>query len=106
MPFWYHLPVPALSDPQPAIVRIDRWLLDDGAEVHAGTRIAVLEAQNSRYLVATNGDGVLLKKLFPAGAHIESTNPIAVIGADGENIPYGRPYSVAQRLAQPQSPRS
>src|SRR4051812_41104841 len=41
MPFWYHLPVPPLDEPQPATVRLAEWLLDVGAEVHQGTRVAV-----------------------------------------------------------------
>lgn len=100
MPFWYHLPVPILSDPQPARVRISEWLLDDGAEVHKGTEIAIIEAEKSRYFVCANGDGTLREKLFPAGAQIESFTPIAVIAADGENIPYGRPSSMGKRLTE------
>lgn len=98
MPFWYYLPIPKLDEPQPATVRLVEWLLDDGAEVHRGTKIAVVEIPMGRYTVTANGDGFLREKLFPAGAEIDSFHPIAVIAADGENIPYGRPHSFAERL--------
>ena len=97
MPFWYHLPILELDDPQPATVRLVQWLLDDGAEVHRGTKVAIIEAPLGRYVVRTNGDGFLQERLVPVGAEIESFAPIAVIAADGENIPYGKPYSLAQR---------
>ncbi len=100
MPFWYQLPIPPLGEPQPANVYIVEWLLQVGAEVHRGTRIAVIEAPTGRYVVIANGDGVLRERHFPAGAEIDFATPIAVISADGENIPYGRPYSLAERLAE------
>jgi hypothetical protein len=54
-----------------------------------------------------NGDGVLRERHFPAGAEIELITPIAVIAADGENIPYGRPYcsqSALRNMVKPQAP--
>jgi pyruvate/2-oxoglutarate dehydrogenase complex dihydrolipoamide acyltransferase (E2) component len=96
MPFWYHFPIPSLGDPQPARVRIKKWLLEVGAEVHKGTRIAVVEAGSSEFALSATGEGVLRERLFPTGAQIESSSPIAIIAADGENIPYGRPYSLAE----------
>ena len=98
MPFWYQLPIPVLDDPQPSRVHLLGWLLDVGAVVHRGTRIAIIEGPTGRYAVAANGDGFLREKHFPAGAEVELTTPIAVIDADGENIPYDRPYSLAERI--------
>jgi pyruvate/2-oxoglutarate dehydrogenase complex dihydrolipoamide acyltransferase (E2) component len=98
MPFSYNLPIPTLEEPQPETVRLDRWLVDEGAEVHRGTRVAILETKIGRYAVITNGDGVLRTRLFPAGAKIESFSALAVIFADGENIPYDRAYSLAEEL--------
>ena len=100
MPFWYQLPIPALGEPRPANVRITEWLIGVDDEVHRGTRIAVIEAPTGRYVVLANGEGVLRELHFPAGAEIDFVTPIAVIAADGENIPYGRPYSLAERLAE------
>jgi pyruvate/2-oxoglutarate dehydrogenase complex dihydrolipoamide acyltransferase (E2) component len=100
MPFWYQVPIPALDDPQPVNVRLVEWLVGVGDEVHRGTKMAVIEAPTGRYVVIANGDGVFREQHFPAGAEIESTTPIGVIATDGENIPYGRPYSLAERLGE------
>ena len=98
MPFWCEVPIPKLDDPQPKIVRLVQWLLDEGAPVPRGTRIAIIEAQDGRYAVLANGDGLLREKRFLPGAEIALSTSIAVIAADGENIPYGRPYSLAEHL--------
>jgi hypothetical protein len=98
MPFFYNLPIPMLEEPQPEMVRLVRWLVDERTEVHRGTKVAILETKFGRYVATTNGDGILRTKLFPAGAEIESFNPFAVIAADGENIPYDRAYSLSQKL--------
>ena len=74
MPFWYHLPIPTVDHPQPATVRLVKWLLGDGAEVHAGTKIAIIETARARFGVTTNGDGFLRERLVPAGAQVESSS--------------------------------
>jgi len=94
----YQLLTPKLGDPQPGTVRITAWLLDEGAEVHRGTEVAIIETTSGRYALSANGEGAFRERLFQAGAEIESFTPIAVIEADGENIPYDRPYSLAKRL--------
>jgi len=81
-------------------VRLVRWLVDEGAAVHRGSGIAIIEAPSGQYSVLANGDGLLRERHFPAGAEIGLSTPIAVIAADGENIPYGRPYSLAERVAK------
>lgn len=100
MPFWYQVAIPALDDPQPKSIRIIRWLVEAGAEVHRGRGMAIIEAPSGRYVVKANGDGFLREAHFPPGAEIESTTPIAVISADGENLPSDRPCSLAERLAE------
>jgi pyruvate/2-oxoglutarate dehydrogenase complex dihydrolipoamide acyltransferase (E2) component len=96
MPFFYNLPIPVLEEPQPETARLTRWLVDEGTEVHRGTKVAILKTAGGYYAVVANGDGVLRTKLFPVGADIESFNAIAVISADGENVPYDRPCSLAE----------
>lgn len=68
MPFYYHLPIPKLDDPQPKHVRLVKWLLKEGAAVHRGTRIAVIEAPSGRYAVSANGSGLFRERHFPIGA--------------------------------------
>ena len=43
-----------------------------------------------------NGDAFLLKKIIKKGQQISSEDIIAVFAADGENIPYGKPYCIAK----------
>ena len=100
MPFWYHVPVPIIDNPQPTTVRLVKWLVGPGTEVHRGTKIAVIESPTGRYAVMTNGEGFLREQHFPAGAEIESSIPIGTIAADGENIPYERPLSLSERLVE------
>jgi hypothetical protein len=40
----------------------------------------------------------LRERFFPADTDIESFNSIAVIAADGEHVPYGKPELLAERL--------
>ncbi len=98
MPFWYHVPIPTLPDPEPRLVRLVKWFVDDGAEIHTGTRLAAIETPTGTYFLLTNGDGFLREKLFPAGAELPPGTPVATVDADGENIPNGRPYSVAESI--------
>jgi pyruvate/2-oxoglutarate dehydrogenase complex dihydrolipoamide acyltransferase (E2) component len=101
MPFWYHVPIPTLPEPDPRLVRLVKWLVEDGAEVHPGTRLAIIEASTGSFVVLTNGAGFLREKLLPTGAELPPGTPIATINTDGEKIPYGRPYSIAERLDAP-----
>lgn len=98
MPSWYYVPIPTLPEAEPTVVRLVKWLVEDGAEVHVGTRLVIVETQSGRFAIRTNGVGFLREKLFPAGAELPSVTPIAVVEADEENIPYGRQYSIAERL--------
>jgi pyruvate/2-oxoglutarate dehydrogenase complex dihydrolipoamide acyltransferase (E2) component len=103
MAFWHHLPVPELdystkNGPKPSDVRIVRWLMNEGADVHAGIEIAIIEIESVRYAVLANGDGSLREKLFPEKASIPFSSPMATINSDGESIPYGKAYSIARRI--------
>jgi len=94
---WYHLPVPKL-DQEAKEVRLVRWLVDKGAELHIGTRVATIEVGSQSFYVLANGDGFLREKMFPAGASVPSSSPLATVNADGESIPYDRPYSLAEMI--------
>jgi pyruvate/2-oxoglutarate dehydrogenase complex dihydrolipoamide acyltransferase (E2) component len=101
MPFWYNLAVPTLetvdSQQQPN-VRLVRWQVDEGAVVHQGTVLAMIEVDSAMYEVLANGHGYLREKLFPDGAVVSLSSTLATVNADGENIPYNRPYSIARRI--------
>jgi pyruvate/2-oxoglutarate dehydrogenase complex dihydrolipoamide acyltransferase (E2) component len=96
MPFWYYIPIPALPEPGAQVIRLVEWLVQDGEEFHAGTRLAIVETASRRFAVMANGDGFVREKLSPVGAELSLGTSIATADADGENIPYGRPYSIAE----------
>jgi pyruvate/2-oxoglutarate dehydrogenase complex dihydrolipoamide acyltransferase (E2) component len=79
-------------------IRLVKWLVKDGSEVHVGTKLAIVESSDGKFVILANGNGFLREKLFPAGAELPSGMPIAVVNADGENIPYDRPCSTVERV--------
>jgi len=99
MPFTYSLPVPeipkeALDESQS--VRLIRFRAKEGEWVEAGTQIAKLEASQYVIWVLANGSGILAERVAAPGAILRVGDELAIIRADGESIPYDRPYSVAQ----------
>jgi pyruvate/2-oxoglutarate dehydrogenase complex dihydrolipoamide acyltransferase (E2) component len=44
----------------------------------------------------TNRPGIVMKTFFPRGTSVKIGDPIAIIGADGESIPYGKAYSILE----------
>jgi hypothetical protein len=75
-----------------------RWLLEEGAPVAKGTPVVIVASEGTAYEVRANGDGSLRKRLAFEGQVLEEGSVLATIGADGENIPYGRPYSTCEPL--------
>ena len=97
----YHLPVPTLPDSSTdGTIKLERWLTEEHAEFHAGTVVAIIVFSGMRYEVRANGDGFLIKRLVKTGAIISRSTPLAIIAADGESIPYGKPHSVAHRITE------
>ncbi len=95
MPFWYEVPLPKSVD---GPVHLVKRLVDEHAELHAGTTIAIVETPSGRFAIHANGEAFLRKKLFAPGATIPADAVIATVNADGEKIPYDRPYSLAERI--------
>jgi pyruvate/2-oxoglutarate dehydrogenase complex dihydrolipoamide acyltransferase (E2) component len=98
MPFSYNLPVPEI--PPEALddsggVRLRRFLIEEGSWVQAGTAVAELQSATAVVRVLANGTGVLRKRVAQPGATVRAGDALAMIEADGEAVPYDRPYSVA-----------
>ena len=97
MPFRYDVPLPPLPELASASeVRLVRWLVRDGARVDAGDAIAVVAHDDAAFEVTVTGRGFVLERVVREGAVLRPGAPIAVVAADGEDVPYGRPYSVAR----------
>lgn len=105
MPFHYNLPLPELGmsrTEEPCVLL--KWLVDAGAELHRSTVIAVVMSSGSCYEIMTNGDGFLRERTRSEGETFRVGETLAVISADGENIPYNRPYSLARPCPAPTAP--
>jgi pyruvate/2-oxoglutarate dehydrogenase complex dihydrolipoamide acyltransferase (E2) component len=91
MPFWYYFSVPKLPPDvsrQSNIVEIRKYLAPEGSAIDVGTSIALVENYWAVMTLKANGKGILRKAIFEPGASVKVGDPIAVIGSEGENIPY------------------
>jgi pyruvate/2-oxoglutarate dehydrogenase complex dihydrolipoamide acyltransferase (E2) component len=99
MPFWYFFPVPELPREvahQSGNVDLKRYLVAEGDSVDAGTPIAVIENYWAKMLLKANGKGIVMKTILKPGVTAKVGDPIATIGADGEDIPYRKPYAILE----------
>jgi len=107
MPFWYFLTVPKLPSEiaeQSNQVRIREYLCSEGELIEAGTPIVLVENRWAAMLLKANGKGIVRKTLFDCGTYVKVGDPIAIIGADGENIPYGKDYALIE-IAEHKQPK-
>jgi len=99
MPFWYFFPVPQIP-PNVAHesnqLELVEYLAKEGSAVDMGTPIALVENWWAVFQLKANGRGILKKTFFDPGTTISVGDPIAVIGAEGENIPYGQSRSLLE----------
>jgi pyruvate/2-oxoglutarate dehydrogenase complex dihydrolipoamide acyltransferase (E2) component len=66
---------------------ITAWLVEEGATVDLGDPLLSVETDKTELDVESVAEGTLLKRLFPAGAEVESGTVIAYIGEPGEDLP-------------------
>jgi len=93
MPFWYYSSVPRLPPEvahQSNLVEIRSYLAAEGSAIDVGSPIAVVENYWAVMTLKANGKGILKKTFFDRGTSVKIGDPIAIIGADGECMPYGR----------------
>ena len=99
MPFWYFLTVPKLPTEvshQSNTVEIRKYLLKEGDPVDLGTPVALVENYWGRVRLRASSKGILQKTFFRPGTHVKIGDPIAIIGADGEELPYDRESSTVE----------
>ncbi|MEO6966482.1 MAG: lipoyl domain-containing protein, partial [Acidobacteriaceae bacterium] len=93
---WYFVRVPSLAPEvshQSNSVEVQKYLLKEGAKVKAGTPIVVLENYWATMQLRAQGSGIIKKLLFDPGTTVKIGDPVAIIQADGDAIPYGKTYS-------------
>lgn len=66
---------------------IQTWLIEAGQEVTVGLPIAELETDKAVVEYAAEAAGTVLRLLVPAGSAAAVGDPIAVLGAAGEQVP-------------------
>jgi len=99
MPFWYYFKVPKLPPEvahQSNLVEPRNYVAAEGSSVDVGLPIAVVQNYWAVTTLKANGKGILRKSFFDRGTSVKIGDPIAIIGADGECIPYGREYATLE----------
>jgi len=97
VPFTYQVPVPT-DLASATTIRLKEWLLNPGDFVDAGFGLALVQADGTLFEVCANGRGLLDRHSVAEGDEISDRGNVCVIAADGENIPYNRPYSTSRRV--------
>jgi pyruvate/2-oxoglutarate dehydrogenase complex dihydrolipoamide acyltransferase (E2) component len=99
MPFWYFFKIPKLPaevSHQSNTVEVGEYLLEEGDPVKPGTPIATVENYWARMRLKANGKGILRRTFFRPSTTVKIGDPIAIIGADGDDIPYDKDYSLLE----------
>ena len=100
------VPMPRLSDTMEQGT-VARWIKHEGDHVVAGDVIAEIDTDKATMDLTAYDDGVLLKILVGEGESAELGTPIALIGAEGEEVPENAargngPSQTATRDAPPE----
>lgn len=104
------VPMPRLSDTMEQGT-IARWVKQEGDHVVAGDVIAEIDTDKATMELTAYDDGVLLKILIGEGESADLGTPIALIGAEGEEVPEtavrenGPSQQAATRATPPEQPR-
>ena len=64
---------------------IQEWKVQENDTVKADTAVCIVETDKATFDVSAGADGIILKILHPAGDDVPVLQPIAVIGAPGED---------------------
>jgi len=102
------VPMPRLSDTMEEGT-VARWVKREGDHVVAGDVIAEIDTDKATMELTAYEDGVLLKILVGEGESAELGTPIALIGAEGEEVPEtgaggNGPSQTAPRDDEPDEP--
>jgi pyruvate dehydrogenase E2 component (dihydrolipoamide acetyltransferase) len=81
MPSLLHMPAPAAGVQQALLLE---WSVEENAAFAASDVLAVIETDKAVIEVEAEADGVLHRRLVPAGQQVDVGTPIAVVGAAGD----------------------
>ena len=96
MPFSYEVPLPELAQADVQHAVLVEWLRPVRAWVEAQDAIVRVRCGAAQYDILVNGPGVLAEHRRSVGATLRPGDVLAIMHADGESIPYDRPYSLAR----------
>jgi pyruvate dehydrogenase E2 component (dihydrolipoamide acetyltransferase) len=104
------VPMPRLSDTMEQGT-VARWVKHEGDHVVAGDVIAEIDTDKATMDLTAYEDGVLLKILVGEGESADLGTPIALIGAEGEEVPEtasggNGPSQAAPRETRPEETRA
>jgi pyruvate/2-oxoglutarate dehydrogenase complex dihydrolipoamide acyltransferase (E2) component len=95
MPFWYFFTIPKLppnaSHPSNQ-VEVQKYLCAEGDFIEPGAPLAIIENYWAVMRLKANGRGVVTKTFFARPTYVKVGDPIAIVAADGDEIPYGKDY--------------
>ena len=78
-----------------------RWLKPEGSVVQAGEPIAEIETDKAVVEFESYASGVLRKVLVPEGTTVPVGQAIAIVGAEGEELPEAGPEAPVEEPAPP-----
>jgi pyruvate dehydrogenase E2 component (dihydrolipoamide acetyltransferase) len=99
------VPMPRLSDTMEEGT-VARWVKREGDHVVAGDVIAEIDTDKATMELTAYEDGVLLKILVGEGESAELGTPIALIGAEGEEVPETAPRANGPSQTAPREARA
>ena len=76
------------------MVEIKEYLVPEGMFVDVGSPVVIVENYWATILLKANGKGIVRKTFFESGTQVKVGDPIALVGADGEAIPYEKEYVI------------
>jgi biotin carboxyl carrier protein len=75
---------------------VEQVFAAEGSRVEVGSTIALIENYWAVMTLKANGKGILTKTFFKPGTSVKIGDPIAIISADGEALPYGTDHAILE----------
>jgi pyruvate/2-oxoglutarate dehydrogenase complex dihydrolipoamide acyltransferase (E2) component len=102
MPFWYFATIPELPPEVSQAnksVNLVEYKVVEGDQIKLGTPLAIVQNHWARMEIDANGEGFVTKTFFEPGTVVGIGDPFAIVACDGDQVPYGLPYTTIKILA-------